>query len=80
MSAQKWVIFTVSALIFVVILFLLNVIVAGVLFLITMLFEPTEATIVFKWVLIGLSILDFPITIYAMYESVKKKGGKESGT
>lgn len=80
MTSHKWIIFIISALIFVVILSLLNVIVAGILYLITMLFEPIEAPIVFKWVLCGLSLLDIPLIIPALYNSVTKQGGKDSGT
>ena len=81
MTLKKWIVFFVSLLAITFMLICVNALFAGILYTITWMFEPEEAFIVLKWVTCGLLILEVPIVIPPLYDTIKyDQGGNDSGT
>ena len=73
MSTKKWCIFIIALSVLMLICAILNVFAAGAFFLIVLLFEASEAAIVYKWVYAILMIIEFGISAPYTYSYVKNE-------
>lgn len=80
-STKRWVTFIVSLIIFSIVFAFVDVFIAGVFYLIVLFLEATEAAVVFKWVFLGLFILETIITIPCLYLNIYNERTEDnSGT
>lgn len=73
MSTKQWIVLIIAFLVLAILLFLADFVFAGVLYVIVVLFDSSVAGIVFKWVLVGLLLIELPLMGTYLFKTMKNE-------